>query len=252
MSARLADVIDHLDALLDHASIGDYPGAKNGLQLENSGEVTHIATAVDANALTIERSIELEADLLLVHHGIGWNDLCPVTGGRYRWLKQAIDSNLAIYSSHLPLDAHDVYGNNILLAQAMGLKEAIPYFEEKQAFIGRKVVTEIRREDLLQRLKDATGTEPHSITAGPETCRSIAIITGGGGNFIHQVAADGVDTFISGEASHWVFSAAQEYGMNLILGGHYATETFGVKALGDYLSEKFSLPSEFIDVPSGL
>jgi len=249
---ELSELVKHLDLTLNHAAIGDYSGARNGLQLERVGPVERVACAVDANALTIDQAVQGGADLLLVHHGIGWNDLCPVTGGRYRWLRQAIEANLAIYSSHLPLDAHDEFGNNILLARALELSDPQPYFEEKGAFIGRRSRTRIPVHDLVSRLESVLGSGVHLIGAGPDICEDIALITGGGGNLIHAVAPDGVDTFIAGEGSHWTFSAAHEYRINLILAGHYATETFGVKALGNYLEDFFGVSSIFVDCPSGL
>jgi len=252
VTAALTEIVQILDSELNHAQIGDYSGAKNGLQLENSGQIKQVYCAVDANALTVRAAAQSQSSLLLVHHGIGWNELCPVTGGRYQWLKEAIESDLAIYSSHLPLDAHPQLGNNVHLAQKLGFPDSQPYFEEKNCQIGRQIHSEISRAELVDRIDRELGKQPHLIGAGPENCQRIALITGGGGNLIHQVAADGFDTLISGEGNHWTFSAAHEYGMNLILGGHYLTETYGVKALGSYLDEKFKLPWSFIDEPSGL
>lgn len=252
MGAELSEIVARLDRELDHAGIGDYPGAVNGLQLENSGTVTSLACAVDANRLTIAKAVALQARLLIVHHGIGWNSLCPVTGGRYRWLKMAIENDLAIYSSHLPLDAHEAFGNSVLLARALEFPDSTPYGEEKGTCIGRAVDTDVIRVVVVDRVTRSLGSAPMVIGAGPERISRMAIISGGSGNMIHRVAADGFDTLLAGEASHWTYSAAHEYGINLILAGHYLTETLGVRALAEFVGREYRLPWTFIDEPSGL
>ena len=252
MSAPLNDISRYSDRLLGHAGISDFPGALNGLQLQNKGRVTRIAAAVDANLPVVHAAAALGADLLLVHHGIGWAPLCPVTGGRYELLKTCFDHNLAIYSSHLPLDAHPRLGNNALLCKALGFSPGKPFFREKGTIIGRKTTARLQREKLCVRLGRILGQAPILLPGGPEICRHIGIVTGGAGNELALAAADGIDTFITGEGSHWTFSLAHELGVNVIYGGHYQTETFGVKALASHLSGKFKLPFDFIDAPSGL
>lgn len=252
MPASLARITAHANALLIHDRTGDFSGALNGLQLENDGRVSRIAAAVDAGLPTVEKALSEGADLLVVHHGIGWSPLCPVTGARYRWLSAAIKGNLAIYSSHLPLDAHPTLGNNALLAKAIGLRQARPFFEEKGTIIGRMGNWKGSRKDLVDKLGAVLGARPLLIPGGPAKIQRIGIVTGGAGNELAKAAGAGIDTFITGEGSHWTFGAAHELGLNVIYGGHYLTETFGVKALAAHLSRKFRVPWTFIDVPSGL
>jgi dinuclear metal center YbgI/SA1388 family protein len=252
MPTRLSQITTTADRMLRHHVIADFPGALNGLQLENDGRVTRIAAAVDAHPGVIHRAIAAQADLLLVHHGIGWSPLCPVTGSRYQWLKAALDANLAIYSSHLPLDAHPRLGNNILLARALQLRRPRPFFEEKGTLIGQAGAWDGTRTRLTHRLHQILGAAPVVLPGGPERIRRIGIVTGGAGNELVRAARYGIDTFITGEGNQWTYGTALEIGINVFYGGHYLTETFGVRALAAALSEKFNLPWVFLDVPTGL
>lgn len=252
MPASLAQIVATADGWLHAGPQGDYPGALNGLQLENDGQVRRIAAAVDAHAHVILRAIEARADLLVVHHGIGWTPLCPVTGARYRWLKAALESNLAIYSSHLPLDAHPQIGNNALLARALKLRNTCPFFETKGRTIGRLGDWSGSRKALGTVLENLLGQAPVLLPGGPERVKRLAVVTGGAGNDLAQAAAAGADTFITGEGNHWTYGAALELGINVFYCGHYRTETFGVKALAARLSRKFRVPWVFLDVPTGL
>lgn len=252
MASSLSQLVNYSNHLLSHADFPDYPGALNGLQLENNGSVHRIAAAVDANLLTIQNAIRVKADLLIVHHGIGWNPLCPITEARYQWMKSALQHNLAIYSSHLPLDAHPKLGNNHLFAKALGYKKMEPFFEYKGVSIGCQIKVDEKRDSLIQKIEKITKTSVVLMPFGPSKIRRLGIVTGGAGNELAQAAASGLDTFITGEGNHWTYSAAQELKLNVIYAGHYATETFGVKALAKQLSEKYKLPWSFIHCPSGL
>ncbi len=252
MPILLDPLTKYCDKLLNHAGIADYPGAMNGLQLQNNGRISRIAAAVDANLPVVRGAVARSADLLIVHHGIGWSPLCPVTGGKHDLLKICLSNNLAIYSSHLPLDAHPKLGNNILLARAIGFSSGKPFFFEKGTALGRKITACIGRDELAKKLSKALGLAPLLIPAGPAVCRSVGIVTGGAGNELARAVSEGIDTFITGEGSHWTFSLAHELGVNVFYGGHYLTETFGVKALASHLAAKYRLPWQFIDVPSGL
>jgi dinuclear metal center YbgI/SA1388 family protein len=248
----LADLVAFLDGELRIAEIADYPGAVNGLQLTNGGAVQRIVAAVDASLPVIEAAAAGGPGLLVVHHGMFWQGTQPVTGPFYRKLKIAMDAGLAIYSAHLPLDIHPGWGNNILLAKAIGLIDPQPFFDWKGMHLGLRGGWHGSRADLAQALGDAVGGRVHVCPGGPERVSSIGLITGGAGSEVAQAAASGIDTFISGEGPHWSHPLALELGVNLLLGGHYATETFGVRALSAALGEKFGLPSSFIDQPSGL
>ena len=248
----LQKIISHCDKILRTAAIGDYDGAVNGLQVENSGSVTRIAATVDASLATVKLAIAAGADLLIVHHGLFWSKTHPWTGKRRELLKLLIENNLAVYSSHLPLDAHPKLGNNAQLAAALGLKNLKPFFFSHGQNIGLKTSAKISRNELAKKLERATGAKPKVIPGGKEICGHIGIVTGGAGGDLKTAAAAGVDTFITGEGPHWTYALAEELGVNVFYAGHYATETFGVKALAAELSKKFKLPWEFLDYPTGL
>ena len=251
MMVPLSAIVEHLDAALRTREIADYSGAWNGLQVENSGAVTRIGAAVDACEPVIREAAERGIGLLLVHHGLFWTQQ-PLRGAMYRKIKAAMLADLAIYSSHLPLDLHPTLGNNAQLAAALGLENCVPAFAFKGQLIGLKTDSEIPIAALGERLKNVLGSQPRLCAGGPEVARRIGIVTGGAGGEVAQAAAEGVDTFITGEGPHHSYTTAEELGLNLFYGGHYATETFGVRALAAHLSEKFSLPWEFIDHPTGL
>ena len=250
--APLAALVQYCDRILRTRDRGDYDGAANGLQMENSGAVTRIAAAVDATLATVKLAVASKADLLLVHHGLFWSPSHPWTGKRRELLQLLVQNNLAVYSSHLPLDAHPKLGNNAQLAAALGLKKLQPFFTSHGQTIGFKAQMKISRTDLVQRLERATGAKPRIIPGGKSLCERIGIVTGGAGSDLKRAAAEGVDTFITGEGPHWTYALGEELGLNVFYGGHYATETFGVKALAAELSRKFKLPWEFLDHPTGL
>jgi dinuclear metal center YbgI/SA1388 family protein len=248
----LATIAAHCDQILRTRGIGDYDGAANGLQVENSGAVTKIAATVDASLATIKLAIAAKADLLIVHHGLFWSPLQPWTGKKYELLRLLVENNLAVYSSHLPLDAHPKLGNNAQLCAALGLKNLKPFFLTHGQTIGFKSQTKISRADLAKKLEHATGVKPKIIPGGKNICEEIGVVTGGAGGDLKLAAAEGVDTFITGEGPHWTYALAEALGLNVFYGGHYATETFGVKALAAQISKKFSVPWEFLDHPTGL
>ncbi len=251
-NATLPALVTYCDQILRTAEVGDYDGAANGLQVENSGRVTRIAAAVDASHATVQLAIAAKADLLIVHHGLFWSRPHPWTGKKYELLRALFENDLAVYSSHLPLDAHPKLGNNAQLAAALGFKKLTPFFPSHGQPIGLKTSVTISRDELVARLAQATGAKPKLIPGGPKTCHRIGIVTGGAGGELQQAAAEGLDTFITGEGPHWTFALAEELGLNVLYGGHYATETFGVKALAAHLSQKFRVPWSFLDHPSGL
>jgi dinuclear metal center YbgI/SA1388 family protein len=248
----LATIVKHCDQLLRTNSVGDYDGAANGLQVDGRGPVARITATVDASLATVKLAIAANADLLIVHHGLFWSPSHPWTGKKHELLRLLIENNLAIYSSHLPLDAHPKLGNNAQLCAALGLKNLKPFFLTHGQTIGFKSRTRISRAELAKRLERATGAKPRILPGGKEICERIGVITGGAGGDLKIAAGEGVDTFITGEGPHWTFAPAEELGLNVLYGGHYATETFGVKALAAHLSRKFKLPWEFLDHPTGL
>jgi dinuclear metal center YbgI/SA1388 family protein len=251
-SASLSRIVRHCDRLLQTRRFADWEGALNGLQVENRGRVTRIAAAVDARLATVQMAVAARADLLLVHHGLFWGTARPWTGSRGRLFRALLDHNLAVYSSHLPLDAHPHLGNNARLAAALGLRRLHPFFLEKGRHIGLKATTRVGRDTLAQRLATATGREPIVLPGGPQVCRSVGVVSGGAGSELRRAAEEGVDTLVTGEGPHWTHALADELGLNVLYGGHYATETFGVKALAEHLSRRFQVPWVFLDYPTGL
>jgi len=251
---KLPDLTDYLNRLLRIAEIADYSNAVNGLQFANAqGEVTKIAAAVDAHLPVVKRATASGCDLLLVHHGLFWSGLQTITGAGFEKTKLSIDHGLAIYSAHLPLDGHTIFGNSILLAQALGLEaEWSTCYPYKGFDIGVRSEVNISRDDVLQRFEKAVGGKVHLCPGGPQMVKHIAIVTGGAGSEVAAMKAAGIDTFLTGEGPHWSYTLAEELGVNVMYGGHYATETFGVKALAAHLSEMFDLPWEFIDHPTGM
>ncbi len=251
--AELRDLVTRANDWLSLESVPDYPGALNGLQLENSGRVEVVAAAVDACLPVIAEACERGVDLLLVHHGLFWQGARKIEGPLYRKLKLAMDHDLAIYSAHLPLDIHPEFGNNTRMAAELGLGLTEPFFPWKGINLGVRARVDLSRSELLQKIRKLTGSPPLLCPGGPETVRDIGLITGGAGSQIHELAETGIDTFITGEGPHWSYTAAEELGINLIYAGHYATETFGVKALAARWSREFEgLKIEFIDHPTGL
>ena len=248
----LAAIVGYCDRLLRTAQIQDYERAANGLQVENRGSVTRIAATVDASLATVQMAVAAKVDLLLVHHGLFWAPAHPWTGKRYEVMRCLIEHNLAIYSSHLPLDAHPRLGNNAQLCAALGLKKLRPFFESHGQCIGFQATANISRAELTGRLQRVTGAKPRVIPGGPPICRRIGVVSGGAGEDLQKAAQEQVDTFITGEGPHWTYSMAEDLGLNVLYGGHYATETFGVKALAAHLSARFKVPWTFLDHPTGL
>ena len=250
----LSEVVARADAWLQPAQYKDYDRAWNGLQVENAGVVTHIAAAVDASLTTVQKAIDAGADLLIVHHGLFWSETRPWTGRRYTLMKRLVENGLAVYSQHLPLDGHPCLGNAAQLASALGWTAHQPFFFRAGTAIGVQSTQAepVSREELGRRLTDCLGRSPILLPGGSAECRRIGICTGGAGSELAQAVSEGVDTFITGEGPHWSHALAEELGLNVFYGGHYATETFGVKALAAELSGVFGIPWTFIDHPSGL
>ena len=245
-------MVEHLDALLRVSEIADYPTAHNGLQVANQGEVTRVAVAVDAAQVTIDRAVQTGADLLIVHHGLFWDGNPRITGRRYARIRALLEADIAVYSAHLPLDMHPELGNNAVLARTIGIEVDGRFSEYRGEPMGVRGRLALRREALVARLDELLGGPVRLIAGGPEITEQVGVITGGGASAIHAAIEAGIDTFITGEGAHHTYFDAVEGAINLILAGHYATETWGVRALGAHLEEKFGLPWEFIGHPTGL
>lgn len=249
---QLSDLVHYLDEYLHVRDVADERFALNGLQVGNSGEVRQVAAAVDACQSTIEAAAERGADLLLVHHGLFWGGLEPLTGRSYRRVAALLRHDVAVYSSHIPLDRHPDVGNNVVLARKLGISVRGWFGEYLGAPIGVWGDLDLPREALRDALGKALGSPARLIAGGPERCRRVGIITGAAGSSTRQAAEAGLDTFVTGEGQHWTFFDAEELGVNVFHAGHYATETVGIQALAAHIGERFQIPWSFIDHPTGL
>ena len=250
--ASLSEIVIYTAHFLQIHDVGDWENALNGLQIENTGRVTRIGAAVDVSTRVLTEAAKRDVDFLIVHHGLFWPGLQPVRGALRRQLRLAFENDVALYSAHLPLDIHPRVGNNAQLLAALGLKSAQPFLEEKGQPVGLKIRASLPRSELVRKLRQALNGPVKVFDFGPKRTHTIGIVTGAAGSEIYRVADEEIDTFITGEAPHWAAVAAEELGVNLLLGGHYATEVFGVKALAAHLSKRFRVPWEFIDCPTGL
>jgi dinuclear metal center YbgI/SA1388 family protein len=250
--ANLKEIVAFLDAELRISEIKDYPGAMNGLQLENDGCVEHVFSAVDASLAVVEEAAAAGGGLLLIHHGMFWQGAQPMTGAYFRKIHAAIRGNLAIYSAHLPLDGHPVHGNNVLLAQAIGLREISPILEKDGWPMGVAGLWEGNRENLVSATAAAVGREVTLCPGGSDVIGKVAVITGGAGSEIAKIAGLGVDAFVTGEGPHWSYIEAEETAMNVIYAGHYATETFGVRSLANRIGEIYGIETRFVSRAGGL
>ena len=248
----LSQIVSYTDRFLRIRDVGDWDNALNGVQIENSGRVTRIGAAVDVSSRVLTEAGKKNVDFLIVHHGLFWPGLQPIQGALRRQVRIAFENDVALYSAHLPLDIHARIGNNAQLVAALGLKSAQPFLQEKGQPVGLKVRASLLRSELIRKLQKALNGPVKVFDFGPKRTRAIGIVTGAAGSEIYRVAEENIDTFITGEAPHWAAVAAEELGMNFLLGGHYATEVFGVKALAVHLSKRFRVPWEFIDCPTGL
>jgi dinuclear metal center YbgI/SA1388 family protein len=249
---RLDDLVQYLDDYLRIREVGDDPQALNGLQVENAGEVQNVAVAVDGCQAVIDLAAERGADLLVVHHGLFWGGLEPVVGRHYRRVAALVRHGIALYSAHIPLDRHPEVGNNVVLARQLGMEVRGWFGEYRGSPLGTWGEIDMPREALAARLTEILGVTPRVIAGGPERVRRVGIVTGSAGSMIRQAREAGLDTFITGEGKHSSYFDAEELAVNVYYGGHYATETLGVKALAAHIAERFQLPWSFIDHPTGL
>ena len=251
--ARLAELVAHCDELLEPGRFRDF--CPNGLQVPGGEEVVTIVTGVSAGAELFERAIAEDADLVLVHHGLfGVGTRRALERPARRRLQLLFDHDVSLLAYHLPLDGHAEIGNNALLAAALGCASWSPAFPEGGATIGVAGAFPedgVPVDDLVARVREATGgREPLVFPAGPERVRSIGIVSGGGASFLGTAIDGGLDAFLTGEPAERVMLQAQEAGITFVAGGHYATETHGVRRLGELLAERFGVRHVFVDVPN--
>jgi dinuclear metal center YbgI/SA1388 family protein len=246
------DVADYLDRYLRVHKVPDDPRALNGLQVENSGRLGRVVAAVDACQASIDGAAASEAGLLLVHHGLFWGGLEPLIGRQGRRVRALHAHDVAVYAAHLPLDCHPQVGNNAVLARELGVRDVLPFGEEDGVAIGLVGSLTVPRGGLVEMVGRLLKVEPRLLAFGPSGVKRIAIVTGAGSKFVRDARAAGADTLITGEGPHHSYLDAEESGTNVIFAGHYATETVGVKALAAHIADRFNVPWEFFDHPTGL
>ncbi len=246
MSVALADLVAHCHQRLGLPGFPDFPGSHNGLQVENNGTVTRLGAAVDAGLETFRAAAAAGVDFLLVHHGLFWDGARPFVGAQRERLCVAFAANLAVYSAHLPLDAHPELGNNAQLARALGLSPVRGFLPYQGRDIGLVTAAPADRSTLRAKLQAQFPAGVTALEFGPEHPHEIALLTGSGMSALDSLAPAGLDTLVTGELKQAVFNRAQEDGLNLYLCGHYATETFGVRALAAELATRFDLPWTFL------
>ena len=254
----LATLVDFLDTTLNIHGIPDYPNAVNGLELENVGEIRRVATAVDFSSATADGAVAQSAQLLIVHHGMFWSGVQAITAHRHQRLRTLITNDVAVYSAHLPLDMHPELGNNALLAKRLGLEPTSGFLRYQTVDVGLSGESDVPTRVIAEKAGDLAaefrGTLVTTPFASDRRTKRWGICTGAGADSrsLEEAARKGIDTLIVGEGPHHSAVQAREMGIVVLYAGHYATETLGVRALGDLLSREFGVTSTFIDVPSGL
>ncbi|MBP5321918.1 MAG: Nif3-like dinuclear metal center hexameric protein [Kiritimatiellae bacterium] len=252
MKMRLEEVCAFLDQTLEIGRFSDV--SNNGLQIGNDGTVTKIAFGVDASLRGFRAAVEAGADLLVCHHGLSWGDsLKRITGLNYELVAYAIRHNLAVYGVHLPLDAHPVYGNNAQLCRLLGVgrkRPAFDYHGQPIGFVG-SLPRAIPFKAFCDKVREVVTPAIRVLDFGKPSVRTVGIVSGGAAEMVDQAAALGVDVYLTGEPGLVGYTAAENLGMNVIFAGHYATETWGVRALEALLREHFSLPTRMLDFGIG-
>jgi dinuclear metal center YbgI/SA1388 family protein len=245
------EIVQFLDELLEIGSFHDY--GPNGLQVPGAEEVSVVVTGVSAQRQLFERAAEAGAELVLCHHGLFWDfhprAIGPAMKERLKLLFEA-DMSLAAY--HLPLDAHPEVGNNALICAALGLERSEPFAEHKGravGFVGRSAGG-VRFDELRDRCAAAFGQEPFAWDAGPDVVHSVGVVSGGAPGSFHEAISHGLDAFLTGETAEHVMAEARENRVHFIAGGHYATETLGIRRLGDLVADRYGVEHRFVDIPN--
>jgi len=250
--ARLDEMIDWLDELLEPQAYADY--CPNGLQLPGPQELSCVVTGVSAGLELFERARDAGAGLVIVHHGLFWGSgPQAIDDATFRRIRLLIESEIALAAYHLPLDGHPTVGNNALLAESVGAVDAVPFalHEGMPVGVAASLAGGIARDELVERITEATGgREPLVFASGPERVERVGFVSGGGSPYLADAIAAGLDAFVTGEPAERVMNESAEAGINFIAAGHYATETFGVRRLGELLAERFGVEHRFIDIPN--
>jgi dinuclear metal center YbgI/SA1388 family protein len=252
------EIVSYLDELLETDSTPDYSNALNGLQLDNSGKVTKVAAAVDFSSRVVNQAVEEKANLIVLHHGMFWGGLRPLTGTSYDRMKTLIENDVAVYSSHLPLDRHPLFGNNVLLSRDLGLVPLGEFAWTKGIAIGVYGDCDVTTTTLVERARQFARQHGGDVVAtevgGDRRTLRWAMCSGAGASSetLQEARQLGADTLIVGEGPHHTAVEAEDLGITVIYAGHYATETLGVRAIAAHLGEKFGIESTMIHAPTGL
>lgn len=252
--AHLPAMTEFLDRWLNTSAFSD--SSRNGLQVDSGvGEVSRVAVAVDSGLSIIAGAIAQKAQLLVVHHGLLWGAENPIAGPFGLKVRTLINGGCSLYASHLPLDAHPEVGNNVELARAVGLSYLEPYMPYKGSLLGIRGRTLSPRslDWFVGQVSTFPGAKPClTLPFGPPTISTVGVVTGSGLVALEESARLGLDLFITGEPKQSAYHEAKELGINVLFAGHYATETFGVRAVGARLKEDFGIEPLFIDEPTGI
>lgn len=245
-------LVAHLDEYLRPNDFVD--ASRNGLQVQGHEDIRKVGAAVDACVDSITIAAERSIDLLIVHHGLIWERPDPVVGAHYERVKKLLDAGINLYAAHLPLDAHLEVGNNAQIIRKLGFEVESGFGKYHGMLIGARGrrKTPVSKNELLKSATRLFGPDTRGDMFGVEKISTLAVCSGAGASLLPEFQIAGIDCFITGEPRHAFFHFCKEHRLNVIYGGHYATETFGVVALAEYVQEKFGLPFEFIDVPSGM
>jgi dinuclear metal center YbgI/SA1388 family protein len=244
-------LVGYLDTLLDAATGTDY--CPNGLQVEGREEIRRMVTGVSVCRELFERAIALEADAILVHHGLFWSgDEQRLVGILRQRVKLLLDAEISLLAYHLPLDRHAEYGNNILAARNFGIEAPEPFGKHEGRSIGFAglLPAPLTCEEFEQRCAAVFGQPPIVASGGGGAIRTAAFVSGAAEGLFREAISRGYDAYVTGEISEWVMNVARESGVHFFAAGHYATERLGIAALGEHLAEQFGLAVEFVDVPN--
>jgi dinuclear metal center YbgI/SA1388 family protein len=249
---QLKKLVQFLDEYLKIKDIED--SSLNGMQIEGKPEVQTVTLATDACAETFHKAAALRADILIVHHGLFWGNQYRITGIHAERFQTLLTNGITLYAVHLPLDLHPDIGNNVELVKLVGFTPTEPFGKYHGVVIGYKGKSEkpVRFDTILNTLRRQLNSEPIGFKFGSDRIKTIATISGDGASMLEQVADTDIDMFLTGECDHISYHLAKELKVNIVFAGHYATETLGVKRLGTIVSNKFSLKTVFIDIPTGL
>jgi len=252
------ELADYADEILGTATTPDYPTALNGLQIENRSEITGIVAAVDFSTRAIRGAIDKRANVMIVHHGMFWGGLDPLKGSAYERIRLLVDNDIAVYSSHLPLDRHPEFGNNALLSKELGLTPSGLFAKYDSIFIGvsgeANVPTSVLADKARRFASTYSGDVRTTLMEKNRRTKRWAICSGAGASTetLREAEQMRIDTLIVGEGPHWTAVHAEESDIAIIYAGHYATETFGVRALAEHLADKYNVPWSFVAAPTGL